>query len=78
MDKEKLREIIYIALAIIVAIIAVNLFIWLLPFILIALLAYFIYSSMKKSKVEPNNKTTNSNIKKKTKKIIIIDEENNE
>lgn len=68
MDKEKLREVIYILVAIVVAILAVKLFIWLLPIILIIIVAGFIYNSMKKHK--------NEDVKDKGKKIIIIDEEN--
>ena len=68
MDKELLRKIVYITIAIIVSIIAVKLFIWLLPVILIAFLALYIYSAMESK----NNKKTKDNNKKK---IIIIDEE---
>ena len=71
MDKEKLREIIYILVAIVVSILAVKLFIWLLPFILIIIIAGFIYNSMKKHKVSD----IDNNAEKKSKKIIIIDEE---
>lgn len=73
MDKEKLREIIYILVAIILAIVAFKLFIWLLPIILIALLAYIIYISMKKSRHINNDEG-----RKKNKKTIIIDSEDNE
>lgn len=77
MDKEKLRDIIYIAVAVIFAIIAVKVVIWLLPIIIMALLAYFIYKSMKKTEVKPENEKKPEN-KTKKKKIIIIDEENND
>lgn len=50
MDKEKVREIIYIIIATILAIIAVKFVIWLLPIILIAIVAYLIYNSMRKKK----------------------------
>ena len=46
--------------------------IWALPFILVALLAYFIYEKLKTS-----DKKVNSN-KKKKKKIVIIDEESHD
>lgn len=73
MDKEQLRKIIYIVVSIIVAILAVKLFIWLLPIILIAILALFIYNSMRKNEKE------NINTKKgKSKKTIIIDSEDND
>ena len=70
MDKELLRKVVYITIAIIVSIIAVKLFIWLLPIILIAFLALYIYSAMESS--NNKNKKTKDNNKKK---IIIIDEE---
>ena len=77
MEKEKLRDIIYITIAVIFAIIAVKVVIWLLPIIIMALLAYFIYKSIKKAEVKPKNeKKTETKTKKK--KIIIIDEENND
>ena len=72
MDKETLRDIIYIVIAIVFAIIAVKLFIWLLPIILIALLAYFVYKHLKKDKNDSSEEQKN---KTKKKKIIIIDEE---
>ena len=55
MDKEKIKEIIYIILAILLAIISVKLFIWLLPIILIAFVAIIIYTSLASKNV--NNKT---------------------
>ncbi len=70
MDKELLRKVVYITIAIIVSIIAVKLFIWLLPVILITLLALYIYSAMETN--NNKNKKTKDNNKKK---IIIIDEE---
>lgn len=80
MDKEKLRDIIYILVAIIFSIMAVKLVIWLLPIIIIASLAYFIYKSMKKTETFDSYKKHNYKEKNKTKKkkIIIIDEENND
>ena len=79
MDKEKLRDIIYILVAIIFSIMAVKLVIWLLPIIIIASLAYFIYKSMKKTETFDSYKKHNyKKNKTKKKKIIIIDEENND
>lgn len=71
MNKDNIREIVYILVAVVVAIIAVNLFIWLLPFILIALLALFIYGAIKKK----TNCYSDKKNKKKSKRIVIIDEE---
>ena len=71
MNKEKLREIIYLVVAIAFAIIAVQFVIWLLPFILIVLVAGFIYGAMKRNK---NIKKESKDKKDKNKKIVIIDE----
>lgn len=72
MDKEKIKDIIYLIIAILLSYLAIRFMIWVLPFILVALLAYFIYEKLKKS-----NKNVNSN-KKKKKKIVIIDEESHD
>ena len=50
MNKENLRQIIYIIMSILLSILAIKLFIWLLPIILIAILALFIYNSLRKEK----------------------------
>lgn len=78
MDKEKLRDIIYILVAIIFSIIAVKLVIWLLPIIIIGLLAYFIYKKMKTTNKINSYKKNEANKPISKKKIIIIDEENND
>ena len=70
MNKENLRQIIYIIMSILLSILAIKLFIWLLPIILIAILALFIYNSLRKEK-RVYKKETKTN----KKKIIIIDEE---
>lgn len=76
MDKERLRDIIYIIVAIIFSVIAIKIFIWLLPVIIVAILAYFIYKSMKKSLHQDKwEKQSHEKTQKKKKKIIIIDEE---
>lgn len=72
MDKEKIKDIIYIVVAILLSYLAIRFMIWALPFILVALLAYFIYEKLKTS-----DKKVNSN-KKKKKKIVIIDEESHD
>ena len=72
MDKEKIKDIVYLIIAILLSYLAIRFMIWALPFILVALLAYFIYEKLKTS-----NKNTNSN-KKKKKKIVIIDEESHD
>lgn len=72
MDKEKIKDIIYLIIAILLSYLAIRFMIWALPFILVALLAYFIYEKLKTS-----NKNVNSN-KKKKKKIVIIDEESHD
>ena len=72
MNQEKIKNIIYIVVAVLLSYLAIRFMIWVLPFILVALLAYFIYEKLKKS-----NKNANSN-KKKKKKIVIIDEESHD
>ncbi len=72
MNKEKIKNIIYIVVAILLSYLAIHFMIWVLPFILVALLAYFIYEKLKTS-----DKKVNSN-KKKKKKIVIIDEESHD
>ena len=72
MDKEKIKDIIYLIIAILLSYLAIRFMIWALPFILVALLAYFIYEKLKTS-----DKKVNSN-KKKKKKIVIIDEESHD
>lgn len=71
MDKEKIKDIIYLIIAILLSYLAIRFMIWVLPFILVALLAYFIYEKLKTS-----DKKVNSN--KKKKKIVIIDEESHD
>ncbi len=78
MDKEKLRNIIYIVVAVLLSILAIQFIIWLLPIILVVILALWIYSSMKGShtKTRTNTKETRHHQKdKKVKKIVIIDQE---
>ena len=85
MDKS-IREIIYIIVAILISVLAIKLFIWLLPIIIVLLLANYIYKKLKninikteKDTVETIKKSKTKNYtKSKTKKIIIIDEENND
>ena len=72
MNKELIKEILYILIAIALGIIAVKFVIWLLPIILIAICSYYIYKSIKKNKNNSNKRTT----KKKTIKIIeMVDNE---
>ena len=81
MDRDKLRDIIYILVAIIFSILAVKIVIWLLPIIIIAVLAYFIYKKLKKANIEDDNETwgrKNETRRPKKNKRIIIDEESND
>ena len=71
MNKEKIKNVIYIVVAILLSYLAIRFMIWALPFILVALLAYFIYEKLRVS-------DKNVNSKKKNKKIVIIDEENHD
>ena len=50
MNKDTVKEILYIFIAILVAVIIVRVAIWLLPIILVAVLAYYIYTKLIKNK----------------------------
>lgn len=66
MNKEVVKEIIYILIAIVLGVFAVKFVIWLLPVILMGVVAYLIYNSIKKNKVNGDvNKNTNKNKKMK-------------
>lgn len=74
MNKEVIKEILYIAIAIILAIFAIKFVIWALPVILIGLLALFIYISIKKDKYKKSNISKSTNSKKKMKVIHEFDD----
>ena len=60
MNKDTIKEIIYIIVSILLAVLAVKFDIWLLPVILIALVSYLLYMNIKKNKKEENiNKEKN-------------------
>lgn len=60
MNKDTIKEIIYIIVSILLAVLAVKFVIWLLPVILIALVSYLLYTNIKKNKKEENiNKEKN-------------------
>lgn len=71
MNKDKIKEIMYILIAITLGIIAVKFVIWLLPIILIGICSYYIYKSLKKSKNISKSQPTK---KKKIKIIDMVDE----
>ena len=50
MNKDTVKEILYIFIAILVSVIIVRVEIWLLPIILVAVLAYYIYTKLIKNK----------------------------
>ena len=50
MNKDTVNEILYIFIAILVSVIIVRVAIWLLPIILVAVLAYYIYTKLIKNK----------------------------
>lgn len=70
MNKEVIKEIIYILIAVLLGIFAVKFVIWLLPVILIGIVAYLIYKSIKKNNV---NVGVNKNTKKKRQMKVIHD-----
>ena len=74
MNKEVIKEILYIAIAIILAIFAIKFVIWALPIILVGLLALFIYISIKKEKYKNNNMSKSNNKNKKMKVIHEFDD----
>lgn len=79
MNRNVIKELIYILLAVIVGVLVVKFIIWLLPVILVAILAYMIYRAIKKNKnvnVYVNRNTnTNTNKKKPIKVIHDLDDE---
>ena len=67
------KEIIYILIAILLGVFAVKFVIWLLPVILIGVVAYMIYKSIKKNKV--NVEVTKKKSNRKMKVIHDFDDE---
>lgn len=67
MNKEIVKEIIYIVIAVLLGIVAVKFVIWLLPVIIIGIVSYLIYISIKKNK---NDNYVNKNKKDKNIKVI--------
>lgn len=60
MNKDTIKEIIYIIVSILLAVLAVKFVIWLLPVILVALFSYLLYMNIKRNKKEENiNKDKN-------------------
>ena len=85
MTEFNIRRLIHILIAVLLSILVVKLFIWLLPIIIVIILANYIYKMIKRIHINIENdddkvenikrsKTRNTS-KTKTKKIIIIDEE---
>lgn len=77
MNKDTVKEILHIIIAITLGIMAVRFVIWLLPVILIAIFSHYIYKSIKKSNKPKENKANNNKTKNK-KEIKIIDMESND
>ena len=73
MNKEVIKEIIYIIVAVILGVLAVKFVIWLLPIIIMGIVAYMIYKSIKKNKVDVE--VNKSNKKRPMKVIHDLDEE---
>ena len=68
MNRDAIKDIIYILVAIVLGIFAVKFVIWLLPVILIGIVAYVIYITIKKNKV--NVEVNKKNNKKRPMKVI--------
>lgn len=60
MNKDTVKEILYIFIAILVSVVVVRVAIWLLPIILVAVLAYYIYTKLIKNK--KNNKDNDERV----------------
>lgn len=73
MNKEVIKEIIYIIVAVILGVLAVKFVIWLLPIIIMGIVAYMIYKSIKKNKVDVE--VNKSNKKRPMKVIHDLDDE---
>ena len=74
MNRNIIKEIIYILMAILIGILVVRFVIWLLPIILISIVAYLIYKSIKKNNVNVGvNKSKNN--KRQMKVIHDLDDE---
>ena len=56
MNKDKIREILYIIAAILIGIFAVRFVIWLFPVILIGIVSFYIYNKIKIRKSVKDNK----------------------
>ena len=54
MNKDVVKEIIYIIIAILLGVLAVKFVIWLLPIIFMGIIAHYIYKSIKKNKTNTN------------------------
>lgn len=70
MNRDLVKEILYIVIAIVLSYFAIRFVIWALPVILIALLAIFIYISIKKDKYKNNPSINKSASKNKKMKVI--------
>ena len=72
MNKNDIKEIIYMVLSVVLGILAVKFVIWLLPIILFFIISYSIYKSIKRNRI--NKQKTKV---KKTIKIIEMVEDDN-
>ncbi len=71
MNRDTIKEILYIVIAIIMSVIAIKFVIWALPVILVILLAVFIYISIKKDKYKKHNEKMTRDINKNKKMKVI-------
>jgi len=72
MNKNIIKEIIYILIALVVGIITVKFIFYAIPVIVVAIISYLIYRTIKKNKV---NRGVNKNSKRPIKIIHDIDDE---
>ena len=73
MNKDGIKEILYIVIAVLLGMVAVKFVIWLLPLILIALCSYYIYKLFIKP-IKKEEKKPTKKYKKKEIKIIDMEE----
>lgn len=81
MSDNQIRKIVYILVAIVCAIVVVNIFIWLLPVILVLIVAYYIYNLIRGCRYGSdidNKKNKKGKSNKISKRIVIIDEEDSD
>jgi len=63
MNKDIIKEILYMFIAVLLGFIAVKFIIWLLPIILVLLISHYIYIAIKRNRPNKNKKKVHKTIK---------------